>query len=172
MKPLHLLPLLLAACFSSTPTGPTTGLPSTSGTSSGTTSTSGSDGTSSGTTEVPEPDVGADSMPEQDACDRALLCGLFPGTALECVDTLYVCTGDLPAPAFADWMASIENCLQLADCANFEECVLELSCSPIPPVCGPECDYCWTGTQCDPQVLGNGDGCDCDCQFGYDSDCG
>lgn len=55
---------------------------------------------------------------------------------------------------------------------NSEMCVATYElCDP----CGPQCDYCWTGTvaecACPTSWIGDGD-CDCGCQFDDAIDCG
>lgn len=60
------------------------------------------------------------------------------------------------------WDGATDGC----DCGcQFEDDDCGASCGAA------TCDYCWTGTTCDPGWYGSSDGCDCDCYF-YDPDCG
>ncbi len=142
--------------------------------------------TTNGTDTTDTTDSGGGGNAEDDACARANECNLLEAgvSAMDCADENRQCTQDLLSSEYSDWTKEVEDCLEFANCKNFQSCITELSaCPPIDPpsggtggdTCvtdGNPCDFCWFDEVCPDIYLGGDDGCDCGCSNGADSDCG
>lgn len=130
-----------------------------------------------------EDSTGSNVPAEQLLCERADECNLMAMgiSVMDCVDLQTMCTDDLLTSQKTDWENLLGDCLDLANCMNYSNCVLELpDCPPRDAFgadttsCEATCDYCWIGTEeenmCPAEWNGGGDGCDCGCQF-VDVDC-